>query len=274
MSLVSSTSLSPPLAARAPLVEATVRWLGRNNPALIQPYLEFEDFDDDLVHHWHIVSEVFRQCGAPPPDIPIDGTIRMLNIACGYGEDTISLAALFNQFACGFLPRPVDYIGIDLRENALVRARRRAHSTAAFFKRGNGELGEHSLPFRFRFSATDATKLDQLPPFAERFDLVVSRHQNAYQGLDIWANIFAQAVDRLKPDGLLLVTSYYDKEHHIALDTIRACGAKLLISLRNPNSRQMTYEGQTLDRHVALFAGPNASEAICDSLERTSILLP
>lgn len=200
------------------------------------------------MNYWNIVSTVFTRSGATPP--PIDGPLRILNIACGYGEDTIALSALFNQFAGGLLPRPIDYTGIDLRENALVRARRSAHSTAAFFKR---ELREASLPFSFRFPLTDATKLDQLPLFKEPYDLVVSRHQNSYQGLQIWAKIFAQALGRLKPTGLFLVTSYYDKEHRIALDTIQALGGHLLVSLPNPNSRQMTHEGQTLDRHVALF---------------------
>lgn len=257
---------------RTPLVEAAVRWLGRNQTHLVKPYLAFGDFNEDLVHYWHIVSEAFRQNPAGPPNID-PPELRILNVACGYGEDTIAISALFNQYAFGFLPRPVDYTGIDLRENALVRARRNAHSTRTFFQRG---LKDEHVPFRFRFPNTDATKLDQLPLFADPFDLIISRHQNCYQGLDLWSKIFAQALGRLKPTGLLLMTSYYDKEHHIALEAMRALGARLLISLTNPNSRQMTHEGQTLDRHVALFAPPSPDEpgGLITAVQPAGLLLP
>ena len=103
------------------------------------------------------------------------------------------------------------------------------------------------------FFADDATRLVGYREIPRAFDIVFLRHQNVWNGEPVWSRIFGFALDRLAPGGRMLITSYFDREHLIALDLIKKLGGELHVTLENPDSRPLDYPGKSADRHVAVF---------------------
>jgi hypothetical protein len=54
-------------------------------------------------------------------------------------------------------------------------------------------------------------------------------------------------------DGRLVITSYFDKEHALALDAIQKLGGELIRSEFNEETRELVTPGKSMDRHVAIF---------------------
>jgi len=99
--------------------------------------------------------------------------------------------------------------------------------------------------------------LGQLKELGSEFDIAFMRHQNYWNGDTTWTQIYDQALHRLDEQGLLVITSYFDREHRLALDAIQGLGAELICSERNNDSRIVTdAPGKSVDRHVAVFRKP------------------
>ena len=62
-------------------------------------------------------------------------------------------------------------------------------------------------------------------------------------------------------DGLLVITSYFDKEHQLALEALQGLGADLIETKHNPLARKLQTAGKSVDKHIAV-------------LRRTSSVLP
>ena len=56
------------------------------------------------------------------------------------------------------------------------------------------------------------------------------RHQNYWNGTPYSFKIYDQALHLLKPHGLLIITSYFDREHLLALQALQSLGAELLLT--------------------------------------------
>ncbi|MDB4817412.1 hypothetical protein OAH11_00780, partial [Akkermansiaceae bacterium] len=55
-------------------------------------------------------------------------------------------------------------------------------------------------------------------------------------------------------DGLLVITSYFDKEHELATHALEELGAVQVGSIINPNSRALSdAPGKSVDKHLAVF---------------------
>lgn len=252
-----------------PVIRATLR----------QRFIDFQSRDHlDLPAFWDILQQTVAASGWTPP--VHDGPRRLLVTACGRCEEAVTLAAFFSQLdaansggsdtgfpatnllvASASLPVvPVELTGIDVRENSLEKARRRCHSTRSLFEKA---LHHPSLRhrFAFRFLCLDATTIETRPEFAVPFDVLLFRHQNMYQGMGLWTKIFEQSLTRLHPEGLVVITSYYDEEHRRAMEVMSALGMTLLATRRNPNSRPLKRAGQSMDRHVAAFVVPGCRSA-------------
>ena len=65
--------------------------------------------------------------------------------------------------------------------------------------------------------------------------------------------VYDQALEKLDPEGRLVITSYFDEEHQLALDAIRKLGGELVVTERNEESRSLPTPGKSIDRHVAVF---------------------
>ncbi len=172
---------------------------------------------------------------------------RILDIACGACIEAETLSDVIAELKVGDVALNPDVeapkvklTGIDVRAREIADAQRRFDKTKA---------GRD-----FEFMTGDATKLEGHRELGEDFDLVFMRHQNYWNGQRTWDEIFDQALKKLSDDGRLVITSYFDKEHAMALEAIQRLGGKLIVSEENEESRLLLPEyGKSVDKHVAVF---------------------
>ena len=84
--------------------------------------------------------------------------------------------------------------------------------------------------------------------------MVFMRHQNFWHGQELWKKIFDQGIAKLRPDGMLVITSYFDVEHRLALRALEALGMEVVSNRRNKASRALNdAPGKSVDRWVAVL---------------------
>ena len=176
--------------------------------------------------------------------------VAILDMACGRCQEVFVLSSLLASRMPGLKPESVRFFGSDVREGVLMRGKERCAQICRFFEQ---QIGGRYSPFRYRFRAGDATAPELWAALPDQFDVAFFRHQNMYHGMDIWTKIFDHAVQRLKPDGRLIITSYYDREHTIAINVLKSLGMELMKTSMNPRSRPLVAEGKSIDRHIAMF---------------------
>ncbi|NNE93119.1 MAG: class I SAM-dependent methyltransferase [Verrucomicrobiales bacterium] len=175
---------------------------------------------------------------------------RILDIACGECFEAETLADFFAELKPEDAEAAVKLTGIDVRAREIANAKQR---TAKRKKAAPKPKRPRNLREEFEFLTGDASKLDGHRELGEDFDVVFMRHQNYWNGDRVWEEIFDQALKKLGPDGRLIITSYFDREHELATDAIQRLGGQLIISEQNAESRELATEGKSIDRHVAVF---------------------
>lgn len=170
---------------------------------------------------------------------------RILDIACGACNEADTLTDFLADLR-GPQKSKIKLTGIDMRAREISDAQRR------FEGRKNDK--QSGIEKEFEFLTGDATKLNGHTELGDDFDLVFLRHQNYWNGIRTWDEIFDQALGKLSSDGRLVITSYFDKEHSLALDAIQRLGGKLIHTEFNPETRELSTEGKSVDRHVAVFS--------------------
>lgn len=169
---------------------------------------------------------------------------RVLDIACGDCREAEVLTDFIAELK-GPSEDAVKLTGIDVRAREIADAQRRYGGKREFKDRpGSRECD---------FMTGDASKLDQHTEMGEDFDLVFMRHQNYWHSVRTWEEIYDQALAKLGDDGRLIITSYFDKEHELALEAIQRLGGELIRTEFNPETRELQTEGKSVDRHVAIF---------------------
>jgi SAM-dependent methyltransferase len=167
--------------------------------------------------------------------------VRILDLACGACDEAGVLARRIAQLRGEQTPEEgpgIRFTGMDLRAREIGWARDRF--------RGDGTTV-------YEFLEGDARRLDGHLQLPEQFDLVFMRHQNLWNGRRVWEEIYHKALEKLSPGGRLVITSYFDREHEQALAAIQAQGGKLLVTHRNPLSRELPTPGKSVDRHLAVL---------------------
>ncbi len=162
-------------------------------------------------------------------------SLRCLNLACGRADESGVLREILAPFAAD-----LQISGVDIRERELDIARSRWRSDP------------HTS---YTFLYHDATKLHLIAELAQPCDIIVMRHQNYWNGATTWQSIYDSALQRLSPEGILVITSYFDKEHLQALQAIQQLGATLITTIQNPQSRPvLDAPNKSVDRHIAIFS--------------------
>lgn len=175
---------------------------------------------------------------------PGNDELRVLDIACGDCRE----AEVLGDFVAELKGAPdaaVKLTGID------VRAREIADAARKFGKRQGPREGRGRRDFEFRTG--DATQLNEHAELGADFDLVFLRHQNYWNGARDWEEIFDHALSKTGEDGRLVITSYFDQEHALALEAIQRLGGELVHTEFNEETRALVTPGKSMDRHVAIF---------------------
>lgn len=169
---------------------------------------------------------------AVAPHLPHSNSdLRILNLACGRCDEAETLVNFARSRAAG----EVSLVGADIRIREILQARER-HA---------------KLPAEFLLE--DATRLGAHKELGSGFDLVLLRHQNFWHGPELWKKIFEQGLERAGDDGLVVITSYFDEEHRLALDAMRQLGAEVLATRHNPLARKLRTPGKSVDKHLAVL---------------------
>ncbi len=174
----------------------------------------------------------------------LDRELRVLDLACGDCRE----GEVLSDFAASLVTdeeASVSLTGMDIRAREIADAARR------FGKSGTPKQGRG--PRNYDFLNGDATKLLDHKELGEAFDIVFLRHQNYWNGARDWEEIFHHALSKLHPEGHLIITSYFDREHALALDAIERQGGELMRSDFNPLTRSLTTPGKSVDRRIAIF---------------------
>lgn len=159
------------------------------------------------------------------------GRLAVMNLACGRADETGAVAAALAPATIGF------YLGIDLRPDTIAEAQAR------------WDLLDGEIEFRCGDAAA-TNRMRQLPVF----DLIFIRHQNYWHEPVVWDRLLENALNGLKPGGLLVCTSYFDREHELLVAALKTRGADLLANLRHAASRALPdAPGKSVDRWLAVF---------------------
>ncbi|MBX7210313.1 MAG: class I SAM-dependent methyltransferase [Verrucomicrobiaceae bacterium] len=159
--------------------------------------------------------------------------MQILNLACGRCDEADTLVSLGREVTRG---GHVRLVGADIRIREIRQAR------------------ENHAKLPAEFLIQDASQLHQHKELGADFDLVFLRHQNFWHGQDLWKKIFEQGRARLGKNGLLVITSYFDHEHKLALAALESMGMEVVSNKRNKASRSLNdAPGKSVDRWVAVL---------------------
>jgi hypothetical protein len=183
------------------------------------------------------LREVLRAHAVPHISRSLPQDRHHLNLACGRSDETGLLAELFSH-PLG----ETQFTGIDIRSAELDEA------SARWSGSGSGR-------FQANFLDLDASKLPLLKEIPQPTHLAFFRHQNFWNGPQLWTSLFDQALHQLHSKGLFIITSYFDKEHLLALEALQSLEAHLITTVRNPDSQPIVRTpGKSVDRHLAVFS--------------------
>lgn len=172
----------------------------------------------------------------PVPGTGTDRPLQILDLACGPCREASTLVETLRTRH----PKApaIRFVGADIRRRELEEAAARARAD---------QLKDAE------FITTDCSQLDRIRSLGNDFDLAFLRHQNFWNDPAAWRRIFEQGLARLRDDGLLVITSYFDREHELATRALEAAGAELIVSTRNEDSIALPTPGKSVDRHLAVF---------------------
>lgn len=177
------------------------------------------------------LSALLKKAVSPHLTVANKDDFRILNLACGSCDEAETLV----KFAQDQTSGAVNLTGADIRIREILQARE-AHAR---------------LPAEFLLQ--DASKLSEHKELGEDFKMVLLRHQNYWHGRDLWKKIFEQGLEKTGDEGLLVITSYFDKEHQLALEALSKIGAELIETRENEVARRLLSPGKSVDKHIAVF---------------------
>jgi len=179
-----------------------------------------------------VLRDLLKQTVSPHLHVPTSEDLRILNLACGQCDEAATLVNFAREQT---RDQKVQLIGADIRIREILQARaQHAHLPAEFL-------------------LEDATQLHRHKELGDNFNMVLLRHQNYWHGTEVWKRIFEQGLARVDENGLLVITSYFDREHQLAVDALQKLGAELVTTHHNLDARKLVTPGKYVDKHIAVF---------------------
>ena len=204
----------------------------------LDPRVDFsyQNTSRDLAHLDRALAEVLRLSGH---SLDQDTDRRLLNLACGRADETGVLAQQFGQGADS-----LEILGADIRAPEIAEARTRWGC-------------DESNKLTAQFEVHDGSRLLRSLSPDQQFDVAFLRHQNFWNNPKLWRDMFRGALEQLNDDGLFVITSYFDREHELACESLQKLGAIKLSDYRNPGTRHLDdAPGKSTDRRLAVFRKP------------------
>jgi len=231
---------------------------GNNQPENLDPALlkqmrqEFNDsefFGEDMRNLWLMLERIQIKSNLDPGKGK--DRIDLLNLACGYCEEGSVLPAFWGRHGLS-----VKQFSVDLRDAEIDKAKRRYAATESIFKSviDPKVVNSSSESSDVEFIADNAVNLSIYGQIPSKFDVVFIRHQNLWHDRPTWQKIYDYALGSLSESGVLIITSYFDREHMLALELIKLLGGNVLVTEKNELSRELDFPGKSIDRHVAAIA--------------------
>jgi len=191
-----------------------------------------------------LVTEVAKTQYQPPQD----RQTQILDVGCGKCEEGIVLSAYFGGGEFGSASNNAKLIGIDIKKEDIDRAISN-HQLPDFSER----ITKYVLPSNFEFIHGDATKLDQYPQTPDQVDVIVIRHQQISDNEQVWVKIFQEALNRLSPNGIMILTSFSDVEHKMLMEKLNALDVEILVDEANPYTKPTQHKEVSIDRNITII---------------------
>ena len=203
------------------------------------------EIGEERKRFWNmLVTEVAKTDYQPPQD----RQAQILDVGCGKCKEGIVLSAYFGGGEFGSANDNVKLIGIDINKRDIDKAIS-GHQRTDFSQ----QVTRYVLPSNFEFIHGDATKLDQYPQIPDQLDVIVIRHQRILDNEEIWTEIFQESLNRLSPDGIMILTSFSDVEHQMLMEKLKELNVEVKIDETNPYAKPTLHEEVSTDRNITII---------------------
>lgn len=191
-----------------------------------------------------LVSTVVKTNYEPPEN----RQTQVLDLACGRCEEGIVLSAFFGGGEFGSASTRAKVTGVDIKQAEIARAIQ-DYQIPDFSK----PITTYYLPSNFEFIQGDATNLDNYPQIPQQADVVVIRYQQISDNEQIWSHIFQQALNRVTPEGIVIITSFSDIEQKMLLEALSKLDCQIVLNERNQFAKPLNHEKISLDRNITIL---------------------
>src|SRR3989338_766715 len=199
---------------------------------------------ENRTRFWNMLVATIGRVGYEPPQ---DRQTQVLDLGCGRCEEGIVLSAFFGGNNFGYASDRVKLTGVDISQKDIDRAIQ-DNQKADFTK----PITTYNLPPNFEFIVGDATDLSKYPQVPQQADAVVIRQKQISDNTQVWTKIFRQALDRVTPEGIVLITSFSDIEHKMALEALQQLPCDVVITQANPHAKPLSHKEISTDRNIAI----------------------
>jgi len=195
---------------------------------------------------WNFFVHISKESKFRPPQ---DRKVEILDIACSVCEEKEVLHSFF-----GGENNPyhndndnVSVTGIDIDNEAI-------------------ELAKNNLPRNrennFKFIIGDASNLENIKEVPQSADVVFIRHQQMTQPNynkeniiedDLWKKIINEGIKKLDTEGILIITSYTDKEHEFLIDYLKTLNRNIKIISEGENGFSEQLGNGGIDKYYVLI---------------------
>ncbi len=191
---------------------------------------------DEQKYFWNMLVAYAGKVGYEPPQ---GRQTIVLDLACGLCIEGAALSAFFGGNNFSYPSDMVKITGIDINPEEI-------ESTAEFHARFMPQVD-------IEFICGDAARLQDYPQVPSEADVVVIRNQHIMDNRAVWEKIFQTAIDRVTPEGIILLTSVNTAEHIAALVTLDQLNGEIALSSTNQYAEEVEPGTTKPDRYMAII---------------------
>ena len=204
---------------------------------------------------WNMLVDKVHQTGF---ELPQGKTVEVLDLACGACEEGRALNSFFGgRIYPGFSP-DVNLAGIDVDAESIENAKYNGRVW-------DEQKRENYLPENMHFIVGDGTRLEDYPEIPKQADVVIIRHQQLVgdpdrlqeESEEIWRKIFSQAFERVRPEGIVIITSHDEYQNDYAKKVLESLSCEIVLDQNNPYARPKESRYSVTDDHRILVVRKN-----------------